>query len=463
MGVRRRGGRRGGSAPLEVGNGEALGHGEGRRVRERRGRRVGRAEVAAADRDADGADGDGEGLEGLERVVRVGQAVVEHAERAVRRVAHVAVVHRLAAARRLLGVDVGEKARAVLDALGGVAGAAGARRRRAARVLARAHPRRRVGEVVDGGVGVGPPGALGDADGGGRPRVERAERQRVVEVRPRRVVARAAAQLHRAPLLLAVLRPRGREEGKPRLGDRALVDRRLDDGGQPGGGLRIVLAAQVALVVEPENDAVEVARRAREVDHVAQHAPVDEEREEGDDVGAAARLGLLAVVGLEGRVAAGAAAAVRHRRIAGRRANTAGIDGPFYCNLSSTDVPLMPRCSTSILLHSAGDALERPTARTRYIYITYHTTLHYIPHDENTAAGRPWAGGWRRGARRPVVGGGALVNTEKQKTKPKANKLSKRDAPRGTRPPRGTGGASRGSSPRATAAHRRARRRLRRR
>ena len=320
-GVRRRGGRRGGSAPLEVGDGEALRHGEGRRVRERGGRRVGRAEVAAADRDADGADGDGEGLEGLERVVRVGQAVVEHAKRAVRRVAHVAVVHRLAAARRLLRVDVGEKARAVLDALGGVAGAAGARRRRAARVLARAHPRRRVGEVVDGGVGVGPPRALGDADGGGRPRVERAERQRVVEVRPRRVVARAAAQLHRAPLLLAVLRPRGREEGKPRLGDRALVDRRLDDGGQPGGRLRIVLAAQVALVVEPENDAVEVARRAREVDDVAQHAPVDEEREEGDDVGAAARLGLFSMVGFEGGVAAGAAAAVRHRRIAGRRAD----------------------------------------------------------------------------------------------------------------------------------------------
>ena len=89
----------------------------------------------------------------------------------------------------------------------------------------------------------------------------------------------------------------------------------------------------------------------------------------------------------------------------------------------------MPRCSTSILLHSAGDALERPTARTRYTYITYHTTLHYIPHDENTAAGRPRAGGWRRGARRPVVGGGALVNTEKQKTKPKANKLSKRARP----------------------------------
>ena len=89
----------------------------------------------------------------------------------------------------------------------------------------------------------------------------------------------------------------------------------------------------------------------------------------------------------------------------------------------------MPRCSTSILLHSAGGAaLERPTARTRYTYITYHTTLHYIPHDENTAAGRPRAGGWRRGARRPAIGGGALVNTEKQKINPKANKLSKRDA-----------------------------------
>ena len=34
----------------------------------------------------------------------------------------------------------------------------------------------------------------------------------------------------------------------------------------------------------------------------------------------------------------------------------------------------------------------------------------------------------RRGARRPAIGGGALVNTEKQKINPKANKLSKRDA-----------------------------------
>ena len=98
------------------------------------------------------------------------------------------------------------------------------------------------------------------------------------------------------------------------------------------------------------------------------------------------------------------------------------------CNLSSTDVPLMPRCSTSILLHSAGGALERPTARTRCTYSTYHTTLHYIPQDENTAAGRSRAGGWRPGTRRPAIGGGTLVNTEKQKTKPKANKLSKRDA-----------------------------------
>ena len=89
----------------------------------------------------------------------------------------------------------------------------------------------------------------------------------------------------------------------------------------------------------------------------------------------------------------------------------------------------MPRCSTSILLHSAGGALERPTARTRCTYSTYHTTLHYIPQDENTAAGRPRAGGWRPGTRRPAIGGGTIVNTEKQKTKPKANKLSKRARP----------------------------------
>ena len=100
------------------------------------------------------------------------------------------------------------------------------------------------------------------------------------------------------------------------------------------------------------------------------------------------------------------------------------------CNLSSTDVPLMPGCSTSILLHSAGGALVRPIARTRYTFITYHTTLYHIPHDEYTAAGRPRAGGRRRGTRGPVIGGGALVTTEKQKIKPKTNKLSKRDAPR---------------------------------
>ena len=68
----------------------------------------------------------------------------------------------------------------------------------------------------------------------------------------------------------------------------------------------------------------------------------------------------------------------------------------------------MPRCSTSILLHSAGGALERPTARTRYTYITYHTTLHYIPHDENTAAGRPRAGGWRRGGKNAALNGYAM-------------------------------------------------------
>ena len=55
----------------------------------------------------------------------------------------------------------------------------------------------------------------------------------------------------------------------------------------------------------------------------------------------------------------------------------------------------MPGCSTSILLHSAGGALVRPIARTRYTYITYHTTLYHIPHDEYTAAGRPRAGGRR--------------------------------------------------------------------
>ena len=88
----------------------------------------------------------------------------------------------------------------------------------------------------------------------------------------------------------------------------------------------------------------------------------------------------------------------------------------------------MPRCSTSILLHSAGGALVRPIARTRYTHITYHTTLYHIPHDEYTAAGRPQAGGRRRSTRGPVIGGGALVTTEKQKIKPKTNKLSKRDA-----------------------------------
>ena len=51
-------------------------------------------------------------------------------------------------------------------------------------------------------------------------------------------------------------------------------------------------------------------------------------------------------------------------------------------------------------------------------YITYHTTSTPPP------AGRePAAGG-----RGPVIGGGALVTTEKQKIKPKTNKLSKRDA-----------------------------------
>lgn len=89
----------------------------------------------------------------------------------------------------------------------------------------------------------------------------------------------------------------------------------------------------------------------------------------------------------------------------------------------------MPGCSTSILLHSAGGALVRPIARTRYTYITYHTTLYHIPHDEDTAAGRPRAGGRRRGTRGPVIGGGALVTTEKQKIKPKTNKLSKRARP----------------------------------
>ena len=72
------------------------------------------------------------------------------------------------------------------------------------------------------------------------------------------------------------------------------------------------------------------------------------------------------------------------------------------------------------------------THRAYSLYLHYiphdSTLLEYIPHDENTAAGRPRAGGWRRGARRLAIGGGALVNTEKQKIKPKANKLSKRDA-----------------------------------
>ena len=89
----------------------------------------------------------------------------------------------------------------------------------------------------------------------------------------------------------------------------------------------------------------------------------------------------------------------------------------------------MPGCSTSILLHSAGGALVRPIARTRYTHITYHTTRYHIPHDEYTAAGRPRAGGRRRGTRGPVIGGGALVTTEKQKIKPKTNKLSKRARP----------------------------------
>ena len=87
----------------------------------------------------------------------------------------------------------------------------------------------------------------------------------------------------------------------------------------------------------------------------------------------------------------------------------------------------MPRCSTSILLHSAGGALERPTARTRYTYITYHTTLHYIPHDENTAAGRPRAGGRRRGTRWPAIGGGALVTTKNKRSNQK--QINSQNAP----------------------------------
>ena len=84
--------------------------------------------------------------------------------------------------------------------------------------------------------------------------------------------------------------------------------------------------------------------------------------------------------------------------------------------------------------HPTAQRGRRPRATHRayslyLLYIPHDSTLiEYIPHDENTAAGRPRAGGWRRGARRPAIGGGALVNTEKQKIKPKANKLSKRDA-----------------------------------
>ena len=93
----------------------------------------------------------------------------------------------------------------------------------------------------------------------------------------------------------------------------------------------------------------------------------------------------------------------------------------------------MPRCSTSILLHSAGGALVRPIARTRYTHITYHTTRYHIPHDEYTAAGRPRAGGRRRGTRGPVIGGGALVTTEKKKIKPTFERSNKQTLK--TRPP----------------------------
>ena len=109
----------------------------------------------------------------------------------------------------------------------------------------------------------------------------------------------------------------------------------------------------------------------------------------------------------------------------------------------------MPRCSTSIRLHSAGGALERPTARTRYTYITYHTTLHYIPHDENTAAGRPRAGGRRRGTRWPAIGGGALVTTKNKRSNQKQinsqNAMLYKTFNRPTNPSSDIGGRPKGS------------------